>query len=67
MIKIAAKNKQEEKILNYYLKKILDSRVYEVAQETNLEKANNLSFRLDKNIYLKREDTQPTFSFKIRG
>ena len=67
MIKIASKNKQDEKILNFYLKKILDSRVYEVAQETNLEKANNLSFRLNKNVYLKREDTQPTFSFKIRG
>ena len=54
-------------VLNFYLKKILDSRVYEVAKETSLDFAANLSEKLNKNIFLKREDTQPTFSFKIRG
>ncbi|OUV99591.1 MAG: threonine ammonia-lyase, biosynthetic [Betaproteobacteria bacterium TMED156] len=54
-------------MLNFYLKKILNSRVYDVAKETPLDFATNLSQRLNKNIYLKREDTQPTFSFKIRG
>ncbi len=54
-------------MLNFYLKKILDSRVYEVAKETPLEFAANLSEKFKKKIFLKREDTQPTFSFKIRG
>jgi len=50
-----------------YLKKILQAQVYEVAKETPLEKANNLSRRFKNNIYLKREDLQDVFSFKIRG
>tara|TARA_A100001388_G_scaffold230678_1_gene182785 strand:+ start:733 stop:2274 length:1542 start_codon:yes stop_codon:yes gene_type:complete len=50
-----------------YLKKILQAKVYEVAKKTPLEKANNLSKTLNNNIYLKREDLQDVFSFKIRG
>lgn len=50
-----------------YLKKILTSRVYEAAVETPLDKAKNLSARLGNEIYIKREDQQPVFSFKIRG
>ena len=50
-----------------YLKKILQAKVYEVAKKTPLEKANNLSKSLNNNIYLKREDLQDVFSFKIRG
>ena len=50
-----------------YLKKILQAQVYEVAKKTPLEKANNLSKALKNNIYLKREDLQEVFSFKIRG
>ena len=50
-----------------YLKKVLQARVYEVAKETPLEKARNLSKRYKNNIYLKREDLQTVFSFKIRG
>ena len=50
-----------------YLKKILQAQVYEVAKKTPLEKANNLSKTLNNNIYLKREDLQDVFSFKIRG
>ncbi len=53
--------------MNDYLKKILQAQVYEVAKETPLEKASNLSRRLKNNIYLKREDLQEVFSFKIRG
>ena len=49
------------------LKKILQARVYEVAKETPLEKANILSKRFNNNIFLKREDLQDVFSFKIRG
>ena len=50
-----------------YLKKILTARVYDVAIETALEPARNLSLRLNNTVLLKREDTQPVFSFKLRG
>jgi threonine dehydratase len=50
-----------------YLKKILTARVYDVARETELEPARNLSARLANRVYLKREDNQPVFSFKLRG
>lgn len=48
-------------------RKILTSRVYEAAIETPLDHAVRLSAELDNDIYLKREDLQPVFSFKIRG
>ncbi len=50
-----------------YLKKILTARVYDVARETELELARNLSARLRNPVWLKREDNQPVFSFKLRG
>ncbi|MBL0422746.1 threonine ammonia-lyase, biosynthetic [Ramlibacter sp. AW1] len=50
-----------------YLKKILTARVYDVAVESALEPARNLSRRLHNKILLKREDQQPVFSFKLRG
>ncbi|MGB7306490.1 MAG: threonine ammonia-lyase, biosynthetic [Burkholderiaceae bacterium] len=50
-----------------YLKRILTSRVYDVAEETPLEIAPLLSARLSNRVLLKREDLQPVFSFKLRG
>ncbi len=50
-----------------YLKRILTARVYDVAVESALEPARNLSRRLDNQVLLKREDQQPVFSFKLRG
>ena len=50
-----------------YLKKILTARVYDVAVESALEPAKNLSQRLKNLVLLKREDQQPVFSFKLRG
>ena len=50
-----------------YLKKILTSRVYDLAIETPLELANTLSERTGNRIYFKREDMQSVFSFKLRG
>jgi threonine dehydratase len=50
-----------------YLERILNARVYDVAIETPLELADNLSARVHNRIYLKREDMQPVFSFKLRG
>lgn len=52
---------------NAYLQAILTARVYEVAKETSLDFAPELSERLSNKVFLKREDTQPIFSFKIRG
>ncbi|CAJ6788578.1 threonine dehydratase [Burkholderia pseudomallei] len=53
--------------LDDYLKLVLNARVYDVARETALERARNLSARLGNAVYLKREDNQPVFSFKLRG
>src|SRR4029450_4641578 len=50
-----------------YLQKILTARVYDVAQETPLEPARSLSKRLSNQVLLKREESQPGFSFKLRG
>jgi threonine dehydratase len=52
---------------NEYLRRILNARVYDVAVETPLETAHQLSARLNNRILLKREDLQPVFSFKLRG
>ena len=53
--------------MNGYLKRILNARVYDVAIESPLELAPNLSARIGNNLLLKREDMQPVFSFKLRG
>lgn len=50
-----------------YLKRILTSKVYDVAVESPLERAPLLSQRIANNVLLKREDTQAVFSFKLRG
>ena len=50
-----------------YVRRILTSSVYEVAEETPLEPMELLSARLGVPVLLKREDLQPVFSFKIRG
>ena len=50
-----------------YLEKILNAQVYDVAIESPLEVAPNLSARLHNTLLLKREDMQPVFSCKLRG
>jgi len=50
-----------------YLQRILNARVYEVARETDLTAATKLSKRLSNKVWLKREDEQDVFSFKLRG
>ena len=50
-----------------YLKKILTAKVYDVAIESELQRAPHLTQRLNNQILLKREDNQPVFSFKLRG
>ncbi|MGE0809798.1 MAG: threonine ammonia-lyase, biosynthetic [Immundisolibacter sp.] len=50
-----------------YLVLTLNARVYDVAIESPLDTAENLSLRLKNRVLLKREDLQPVFSFKLRG
>jgi len=49
------------------LRRVLTAPVYDVARETPLELAPLLSKRLQNKVWLKREDLQPVFSFKLRG
>jgi len=50
-----------------YLIKILNAKVYDVAQESALEEATILGKRIFNTVLLKREDQQPVRSFKLRG
>ncbi|WP_423360427.1 threonine ammonia-lyase, biosynthetic [Pseudomonas citronellolis] len=54
-------------MLKEYVRKILAAPVYDVAIETPLQAARQLSERLGCQVLLKREDLQPVFSFKLRG
>ena len=54
-------------MLERYVKKILASRVYDVAIETPLHEARSLSRAVSNRVFLKREDLQSVFSFKLRG
>jgi threonine dehydratase len=56
-----------ENMASRYIKKILEANVYDVAQETPLESAAMLTDRLRNQVFLKREDLQQIFSFKLRG
>lgn len=55
------------KLLDRYIKKILSANIYDVAIESPLHIAPFLSERMGNNIWVKREDKQPVYSFKIRG
>ena len=50
-----------------YLEKTLNAQVYDVAVETPLDLAPNVSARIGNTLLIKREDMQPVFSFKLRG
>ena len=50
-----------------YLRTILSSNIYDLAQVTPLQKMEKLSERLNNKIFIKREDRQPVHSFKLRG
>jgi len=54
-------------VKNDYLERVLKARVYDVAIESPLELAASLSKRLRNRVFIKREDLQPVFSFKLRG
>jgi threonine dehydratase len=50
-----------------YVKRILNANIYDLVNETPLDFAPQLSGRVDNRVWLKREDLQPVFSFKLRG
>src|SRR5688500_12960860 len=52
---------------NDYLERVLKARVYDVAIESPLELASELSKRQLNRIYIKHVDLQPVFSFKLHG
>ncbi|UFH50782.1 threonine ammonia-lyase, biosynthetic [Pseudomonas sp. KNUC1026] len=54
-------------LLAHYVRRILAARVYDLAVQTPLQVAPALSERLGNQVMFKREDLQPTFSFKVRG
>ncbi len=54
-------------MLKKYVEKIRNAQVYDVAIKTPLDNMPRLSKRLNNAIWLKREDLQPVFSFKLRG
>ena len=54
-------------LLDAYLRRILNSKVYDVAKESDLDEAAALSQKLGCRFLLKREDMQSVHSFKIRG
>jgi threonine dehydratase len=57
----------QDAVIDDYLARIEDARVYEVATETPLDLARNVSRRLKNSVLMKREDLQSVFSFKLRG
>ena len=59
--------KNDNALLAEYLKKILNSKVYELAEQTDLQEATSLSRRFGSKFLLKREDLQSVHSFKLRG
>ncbi|OYX15532.1 MAG: threonine ammonia-lyase, biosynthetic [Rhizobiales bacterium 32-66-8] len=50
-----------------YAQSVLGARVYDVAIESPLDAMPRLSSRIGRTVFLKREDLQPVFSFKLRG
>lgn len=57
----------DKSLQEQYLRRILNSKVYDVAIESPLEEASALSRKLGNHFLLKREDLQGVHSFKIRG
>eukprot|EP00236_Picocystis_salinarum_P000369 CAMPEP_0183827810 /NCGR_PEP_ID=MMETSP0807_2-20130328/2444_1 /TAXON_ID=88271 /ORGANISM="Picocystis salinarum, Strain CCMP1897" /LENGTH=595 /DNA_ID=CAMNT_0026072983 /DNA_START=1 /DNA_END=1785 /DNA_ORIENTATION=+ len=53
--------------LEGYLRRVLCSQVYDVARESELDLLPRLSESVGNELWLKREDCQPVFSFKLRG
>ena len=57
----------DKSLKDAYLRRILNSKVYDVTKESPLEEAATLSAKLGCRFLLKREDMHSVHSFKIRG
>ncbi|SVD67192.1 uncharacterized protein METZ01_LOCUS420046, partial [marine metagenome] len=66
-VKISNKRTKTFSNSKKYLSLIKNSSVYDVADISPITHATNLSNKLGHNVFLKREDLQPIFSFKNRG
>jgi threonine dehydratase len=62
-----SRGRADPTMLTSYLQRILNAKVYDVARESPLDVARDLSARIGNQVLLKREDTQAVFSFKLRG
>ena len=60
-------NSLKAQALQTLVEKINHSHVYDVAINSALDFQPSLSARIGNTVLLKREDTQPVFSFKLRG
>lgn len=49
------------------VRRILSAQIYDTVVRTPLDPMDRLSRRLGREVWLKREDLQPVFSFKLRG
>ena len=49
------------------IKRILNAHIYDLVEETPVTPARALTQRYGQHIWLKREDLQPVYSFKLRG
>eukprot|EP00516_Mucochytrium_quahogii_P000096 CAMPEP_0203757334 /NCGR_PEP_ID=MMETSP0098-20131031/10445_1 /ASSEMBLY_ACC=CAM_ASM_000208 /TAXON_ID=96639 /ORGANISM=" , Strain NY0313808BC1" /LENGTH=548 /DNA_ID=CAMNT_0050649539 /DNA_START=281 /DNA_END=1927 /DNA_ORIENTATION=+ len=60
---------RKEAVIDDYLRGILSAQsvVYDVCKETELQYAPTLSEITGNDVFFKREDSQPVYSFKIRG
>jgi len=58
---------EAQNLQQQYLREILLSPVYQAAVETPLQAMPKLAQRLGHHVFLKREDHQPVYSFKLRG
>ena len=50
-----------------YLRRALTASLYDLVRRTPLDRAPALSTRIGRTLWLKREDMQNTYSFKLRG
>lgn len=50
-----------------YIERILKAQIYDLVRETPLQYAPRLSDDTGQQVWIKREDLQPIFSFKLRG
>ena len=66
-MRLKIKKSGSYKFSKKYLDLIAESKVYDVADQTPITFAGNLSSKLRNEVYLKREDMQPIFPLRSEG